>query len=197
MRGLQLIATARRGARDLSCLHGRDCAARKVRASASEVNDDGGYGHPLTHRQVFSEGQKDYRTIGTGSLEPFEPLRGGASGGPKEPVPTIPVLELTSPGPLRPGANSPSLRRKRARRAARRQQRLSDLPRREPPLREVSAVGRVVTADRHDGERTRLTKNSARYEHVLAHDLWVSIEAALPHEHFSSSENASKQLVQR
>ena len=57
---------------------------------------------------------------------------------------------------------------------------MSDLARRGPPLREVSAVGRVVTADRHDGERTRPTKNSARYEHTLAHDLWVSFEAFLP-----------------
>ena len=35
--GVRLIDTSRRGARDLSFLHGRDCAARKVRASASEV----------------------------------------------------------------------------------------------------------------------------------------------------------------
>ena len=96
VRGLRLIATLRRGARDLRCLHGKDCAARKVRASASEevVKDGGGYGHPQTHGPVFSEGQEDYRTIGTDSLEPFEPLRGGASGGPKEPVPIIAVIEL-------------------------------------------------------------------------------------------------------
>ena len=71
---------------------------------------------------------------------------------------------------------------------------MSDLPHCGPPLREVSAVGWVVTSDRNDGEKTRLTKNSARYEHVLAHDLWVSIEAALPHEHLSPSENPSNQL---
>ena len=80
------------------------------------------------------------------------------------------------------------------RRAARRQQRLSDLTRRGPPLREVSAVGRIVTVDRQDGERTRLTKNSARYEHVLAHNLWVSFETALPQEQFAPREPASKQL---
>ena len=60
VRGLRLIDTSRRGARDLSCLHGRDCAARKVRASASEVKDGGGYGHPLTHGPVF---QRDKRII--------------------------------------------------------------------------------------------------------------------------------------
>ena len=60
VRGLRLIDTPRRGARDLSCLHGRDCAARKVRASASEVKDGGGYDHPLTHRPVF---QRDKRII--------------------------------------------------------------------------------------------------------------------------------------
>ena len=50
---------------------------------------------------------------------------------------------------------------------------MSDLTHRGPPLREASAVGRIVTADRQDGEKTRLTKNSARYEHVLAHNLRV------------------------
>ena len=60
VRGLRLIDTSRRGARDLSCLHGRDCAARKVRASASEVKGGGGYGHPLTHGPVF---QRDKRII--------------------------------------------------------------------------------------------------------------------------------------
>ena len=60
VRGLRLIATSRRGARDLSCSHGGDCAARKVRASASEVKDGGGYDHPLTHRPVF---QRDKRII--------------------------------------------------------------------------------------------------------------------------------------
>ena len=60
VRGLRLIATSRRGARDLSCSHGGDCAARKVRASASEVKDGGGYGHPLTHGPVF---QRDKRII--------------------------------------------------------------------------------------------------------------------------------------
>ena len=83
------------------------------------------------------------------------------------------------------------------RRAARRQQRLPELARRAAQLREVSAVGRVVSVDRHDGERMRLTKNSARYEHVLAHDLWVSIETVLAHEYLSPSENASKQLLQK
>ena len=61
------------------------------------------------------------------------------------------------------------------------------LARRAAKLREVSAVGRVVTVDRHDGERMRLTNNSARYEHVLAHDLWVSIETVLAHEYLSPS----------
>ena len=60
VRGLWLIGTSRRGARDLSCLHGRDCAARKVRASASEVKGGGGYDHPLTHGPVF---QRDKRII--------------------------------------------------------------------------------------------------------------------------------------
>ena len=53
VRGHRLIDTPRCGARDLSCLHGRNCAARKVRASASEVKGGGGYGHPLTHGPVF------------------------------------------------------------------------------------------------------------------------------------------------
>ena len=82
------------------------------------------------------------------------------------------------------------------RRAARRQQRLPELARRAAQLREVSAVGRVVSVDRHDGERMRLTKNSARYEHVLAHDLWVSIETALAQEQFAPRETASKPLFQ-
>ena len=60
VRGLRLIDTSRRGARYLSCLYGRDGAARKVRASASEVKDGGGYGHPLTHGPVF---QRDKRII--------------------------------------------------------------------------------------------------------------------------------------
>ena len=60
VRGLRLIDTPRRGARDLSCSHGGDCAARKVRASASEVKDGGGYDHPLTHGPVF---QRDKRII--------------------------------------------------------------------------------------------------------------------------------------
>ena len=60
VRGLRLIDTSHRGARDLSCLHGRDCAARKVRASASEVKDGGGYDHPLTHGPEF---QRDKRMI--------------------------------------------------------------------------------------------------------------------------------------
>ena len=60
VRGLRLIATSRRGARDLSCSHGGDCAARKVRASVSEVKNGGGYDHPLTHGPVF---QRDKRVI--------------------------------------------------------------------------------------------------------------------------------------
>ena len=60
VRGLRLIDTSRRGARDLSFLHGRDGAAQKVRASASEVKGGGGYDHPLTHGPVF---QRDRRTI--------------------------------------------------------------------------------------------------------------------------------------
>ena len=74
---------------------------------------------------------------------------------------------------------------------------MPELARRAAQLRGVSAVGRVVTVDRHDGERMRLIKNSARYEHVLAHDLWVSIETALAYEYLSSSENASNQLFQK
>ena len=53
VRGIRRIATSRRGAQDLSCLHGRDFAAREIRASASEVKGGGGYGHPLTHGPVF------------------------------------------------------------------------------------------------------------------------------------------------
>ena len=60
VRGLRLIDTSRRGARGLSCLYGRDCAAGKVRASASEVKGGGGYGHPLTHGPSF---QRDKRII--------------------------------------------------------------------------------------------------------------------------------------
>ena len=72
---------------------------------------------------------------------------------------------------------------------------MSDLARRGPPLREVSAVGRIATVDRQDGGRTRLAKNSARYEHVLlAHNLWVSFETALPQEQFAPREPASNQL---
>ena len=66
---------------------------------------------------------------------------------PKESPWSISALELTSPGPLRPDADDVPPRCNRARRAARRQQRLSDLTRRGPPLREVSAVGRIVTVD--------------------------------------------------
>ena len=76
-------------------------------------------------------------------------------------------------------------------------QRLTELARRAAQLREVSAVGRVATVNRHDGERMRLTKNSARYEHILAHYLWVSIETVLAHEYFPPSENLSKQLFQK
>ena len=59
--------------------------------------------------------QRDKRIIersvlGTEPLEPLEPLRGGASGGPRDSVPIIAVLELTSLRPLRPDANSSSLR---------------------------------------------------------------------------------------
>ncbi len=74
---------------------------------------------------------------------------------------------------------------------------MTELARRAAQIREVSAVGRVVTLDRHDGERMRLTNNSPRYEHVLAHDLWVSIETVLAHEYFLPSENTSKQLFQK
>ena len=73
------------------------------------------------------------------------------------------------------------------RRAARRQERLPELAHRAAQLREVSAVGRVISVDRHDGERMRLTKNSARYEHALAHDLWVSIETVLAYEYLPPS----------
>ena len=45
---------------------------------------------------------------------------------------------------------------------------MPELARRAAQLLEVSAVGRVVTADRHDGERTRLTKNSARVRREIA-----------------------------
>ena len=113
---------------------------------------------------------------------------------PKELPWSISALELTSPDPLRPDADDVPPRSNRARRAARRQQRLSDLTRRGPQLREVSAVGRIVTVDRQDGERTRLTNNSARYEHVLAHNLWVSFETALPQEQFAPREPASNPL---
>ena len=65
---------------------------------------------PANSRTSFSEGQKDYRKFDTESLEPFEPLRGGASGGPRDSVSIIAVLELTSLCPLRPDANSSSLR---------------------------------------------------------------------------------------
>ena len=57
-------------------------------------------------RTSFSKGQKDCRKIGTESLEPFEPLRGGASDGPRDSVPIIAVLELTSLCPLRPPAGA-------------------------------------------------------------------------------------------
>ena len=85
VRGLRLIDTPRRGARDLSCLHGRDCAARKVRASASEVKDGGGYDHPLTHRPVF---QRDKRVIESlvptfGECPPEVPSRGRCTLHPK------------------------------------------------------------------------------------------------------------------
>ena len=66
VRGLRLIATSRRGARDLSCLHGGDCAARKVRASASEVKGGGGYGHPLTHGQVFQRDKRIFERLAPG-----------------------------------------------------------------------------------------------------------------------------------
>ena len=145
----------------------------------------------------LSRGTKDYRKFDTmfrWQCPPEVSSRGGCA---RSKVSIIPVLELTSLCPLRPYANSPSLRRKRARRAARRQQRLSDLTRRGPPLREASTLGRVVTVDRHDGKRTRLTKNSSRYEHALAHNLRVSFEAPIPHEHLPSSENVLKQLFKK
>ena len=71
---------------------------------------------------------------------------------------------------------------------------MPELARRAAQLREVSAVGRIVTVDRQDGERTRLTNNSARYEHVLPHNLWVSFETALPQEQFAPREPASNPL---
>ena len=87
VRGLQLIDMSRRGARDLGCLHGRDCAARKVRASASEVKDGGGYDHPLTHGPVFQRNKRIIERLAPGfgdvparasaavrSLLPVEPL---------------------------------------------------------------------------------------------------------------------------
>ena len=63
VRGLRLIATSRRGARDLSCSHSGDCAARKVRASASEVKDGDGYDHPLTHRPVFQRDRRIFESL--------------------------------------------------------------------------------------------------------------------------------------
>ena len=66
VRGLRLIATSRRGARDLSCSHGGDCAARKVRASASEVKGGGGYDHPLTHGPVFQRDKRIIERLATG-----------------------------------------------------------------------------------------------------------------------------------
>ena len=64
---------------------------------------------PANSRTSFSKGQSGYQKIGTESLEPFERLRGGASGAPRDSVPSIAVLELTSLCPLRPNANSSSL----------------------------------------------------------------------------------------
>ena len=60
---------------------------------------------PANSRTSFSKRQKDYRTIGIESLKPFEPLRGGASGGSRDSIPIIAVLELTSLYPLRPPAD--------------------------------------------------------------------------------------------
>ena len=105
VRGLRLIATSRRGARDLSCSHGGDCAARKVRASASEVKDGGGYDHPLTHGPVF---QRDKRII-----ERLVPAFGDSAprkcrpeaAAPETRYQIIAVLELTSLYPLRPPAD--------------------------------------------------------------------------------------------
>ena len=65
---------------------------------------------PANSRTSFSKGQKDYRKFDTDSLESFKPLRGGASGGPKESVSIIAVLELTSLYPPRPDASSSFLR---------------------------------------------------------------------------------------
>ena len=76
VRGLRLIATSRRGARDLSCSHGGDCAARKVRASASEVKGGGGYGHPLTHGPVFQRDKglsKDRYQVSVTTVPPSQP----------------------------------------------------------------------------------------------------------------------------
>ena len=60
---------------------------------------------PANSQTSFLKRQKDYRKIGIESLEPFEPFRGGASGGPRDSVPIIAVLELTSLYPLRPDAD--------------------------------------------------------------------------------------------
>ena len=79
VRGLRLIDTPRRGARDLSCLHGRDCAARKVRASASEVKGGGGDDHPLTHGPVFQRDKRMIERLAPGfgdSAPPEVPSRG-------------------------------------------------------------------------------------------------------------------------
>ena len=100
---------------------------------------------PANSRTRFSEGQKDDRTIGTESLEPFEPLRGGASGGPKDPLPIISVLELTSPDPLRPPADGLPPRWNRAGRVVPTRGEFSPLGRRGPQLREVTGVGRGIT----------------------------------------------------
>ena len=66
VRGLRLIDTSRRGARDLGCLHGRDCVARKVRASASEVKGGGRYGYPLTHGPIFQRDKKIIERLAPG-----------------------------------------------------------------------------------------------------------------------------------
>jgi len=72
---------------------------RFVHRSASEVKGGGGYGHPLTHGPVFFKGKKDYRTIGTDSLEPHsnrcaEALRAVQKSRYRSLL--IAVLELTS-----------------------------------------------------------------------------------------------------
>ena len=108
--------------------------------------------------------------------------------------PAIAVLALTSLYPLRPPADDALPRRNRAGRVVPTRREFFPLGRRGPQLREVTGVGRGITVDRHDGERMRLTNDSSRYEHVLAHNLRVSFETALPQEQFAPREPAPNPL---